>query len=162
MKRNNLFKFLSLAAIAGASSLLMISCEKDDDDDNPNQDRTYTVTGNASGSQVVPVVSTSASATLVGTYVSAINTLNYTITWTGLTGAATAIHLHGPASAGVEAGVIHTLNLSSNGVSGASNGTLILADSTEAHLLSGKLYYNIHTAVNPDGEIRGQVTATAN
>jgi len=31
-------------------------------------------------------------------------------------------------------------------------------DAQAADLLGGKLYVNIHTAANPGGEIRGQVT----
>ena len=134
--------------------------KKEDDDDMDNS-QTYSLSGNASGSQEVPAVTTSATGSLSGTYNSGTNTLNYNITWTGLSNVVTGIHFHGPALVGAEAGVIHGLTITTNGVGGTSSGSLVIADSTESHLLAGKLYYNIHTALNPDGEIRGQVTATA-
>ena len=39
-------------------------------------------------------------------------------------------------------------------------GTVTLADTAEAHLLAGKVYFNLHTTSHPTGEIRGQVAAT--
>lgn len=160
MKKFNLLRVFSLSAIIAATSLVLVACEKDDD--VLDNERTYAVSGNASGSQEVPAVTTTATGTLNGTYNSKTNTLDYTINWTGLSNVVTGIHFHGPAMVGAEAGVIHGLTISTNGVSGTSTGSLAIADSTESHLLGGKIYYNIHTALNPDGEIRGQVTATAN
>ncbi|HEX5653274.1 MAG TPA: CHRD domain-containing protein [Chitinophagaceae bacterium] len=163
MKKNNFLRRFLFPAVIAVTSLVLVSCDKDDDlEDDPNQDRTYVLSGSASGNQEIPIVTTTATGTLTGTYVSAINTLTYNITWTGLSGNVTAMHFHGPATSSQEAGPIHSLTISSNGTAGTSTGTLILADSTEQHLLAGKIYYNIHTALNPDGEIRGQVTATAN
>jgi hypothetical protein len=160
MKKINLFRMLSLSAIIATTMLVFVACEKEDDDDMDDP-QTYSLSGNASGSQEVPAVTTSATGSLSGSYNSATNTLNYNITWTGLSNVVSGIHFHGPALVGAEAGVIHGLTITTNGVAGTSTGSLIIADSTESHLLAGKLYYNIHTALNPDGEIRGQVTATA-
>ncbi|HLG39575.1 MAG TPA: CHRD domain-containing protein, partial [Chitinophagaceae bacterium] len=47
-----------------------------------------------------------------------------------------------------------------NGVGGTISGNTIVADSVETFLLDGRIYYNIHTAAYPNGEIRGQVTTT--
>jgi hypothetical protein len=38
------------------------------------------------------------------------------------------------------------------------DGSATLTDAQAADLLAGKDYINIHTAANPGGEIRGQVT----
>jgi hypothetical protein len=162
MKKINSWRVFSYATLIALFSLSITGCEKDDDFDDDNIDRTYTLSGSASGSQEVPAVTTSATGSITGTYDARINTLNYTITWSGLSNVATMMHLHGPALIGAEAGPIHDLNIVTNGINGTASGTLVLADSTEAHLLNGRVYYNIHTALNPDGEIRGQVTATAN
>ena len=37
-------------------------------------------------------------------------------------------------------------------------GSATLTDAQAADLVAGKYYVNIHTAANPGGEIRGQVT----
>jgi hypothetical protein len=37
-------------------------------------------------------------------------------------------------------------------------GTATLTDAQVADLMAGKYYVNVHTAANPAGEIRGQLT----
>jgi hypothetical protein len=147
-------------ALALAMASFISSCDKDDDD-NMN-DQMYTISGNANGAQETPPVTTAATGTLSGTYNAGTNMLTYTINWTGLSGNVTAAHFHGPAVAGVAANPIVTITIGTNGTSGSTTGSVTLADSTESHLLNGKLYYNLHTTLNPNGEIRGQVTASAN
>ena len=39
-----------------------------------------------------------------------------------------------------------------------AEGSATLTDAQEADLVGGKYYVNVHTAANPGGEIRGQVT----
>ena len=158
MKQISLLKKLSFAALL-STSLLFIGCDVDDDD--VFDDNMYNVSGNASGSQEVPAVTTSATGTFVGSYNANTNVLNYNINWTGLSNVASMAHIHGPAVAGASAGPIHSLSITSNGVNGTLSGSVTLADSTETHLLNGRLYYNIHTALYPNGEIRGQLTASA-
>ena len=136
------------------ATLFLSACEEVDLDD------TYVLSGTASGSQEVPPVGSAGSGMLTGTYDADDNLLQYSITWTGLTGPASAIHFHGPAAAGANAGPIHTLTIINNGTAGSAGGNITIADSTETYLLSGRIYYNIHTAANPNGEIRGQVSAT--
>lgn len=145
-------------ATALMSSLFLLSCENNADEIGSN---TFTLSGNASGSQEVPAVTTSGSATLNGSYNANTNSLTYTINWSGLSGAAAAAHFHGPALTGFNADVLIGLNIATNGVSGTASGTVIIPDSTENHLLGGRVYYNIHTALHPAGEIRGQIVATA-
>jgi hypothetical protein len=145
-------------ALFASASLFITSCDKDDDDDNAG-DVTYTVSGNASGTQEVPAVTTTATGTLTGTYNKTTNELQYNISWTGLSGDVTAAHFHGPALAGETADPLVSLAVTTNGVTGNITGTTMLHDSTEVHLLSGKLYYNLHTLLNTGGEIRGQVSA---
>jgi hypothetical protein len=155
--KRKFFSLLSVTAISG--SLVFVSCEAENNDMDDNM---YTVSGNASGSQEVPAVSTTAAGTLTGTYNSNTNQLQYTINWNGLSGLITAAHFHGPASAGVNAGPIHDIVIGTNAVTGSTSATITVADSTEQHLLNGKVYYNLHTAANTGGEIRGQVMLTEN
>ena len=81
--------------------------------------------------------------------------LSWKLTYTGLSGPATAAHFHGPAEAGKNAGVAVAIP---NATSSPVEGSATLTDAQAADLVAGKHYINIHTAANPGGEIRGQVT----
>lgn len=158
MKTSLFFKtIIPLMALSMAS--VITSCDKEDDDID---DKTYTISGNASGSQEVPAVTTSATGALSGSYNARTNLLTYNITWTGLSGNVVVAHFHGPAIAGVSANPIHDISITTNGMTGSTSASVTLADSTESHLLNGRLYYNLHTVLHPAGEIRGQVSATPN
>ena len=84
------------------------------------------------------------------------NTLNWNISWGGLLAPATAMHFHGDAPAGVNAGVIINIGSISGLISPSIGGTGI-TDLQEASIIAGLWYVNIHTSVFPGGEIRGQV-----
>ena len=157
MKTFNLLKKWPLILSIFVVSALVASCDKDDDDIDEQK---YSLSGTASGSQEVPAVATTATGTLTGTYDADNNRFDYTINWSGLSGMVTAMHIHGPALTGANAGVIHQLSITANGAIGSSSGSLTFADSTETHLLNGRLYYNIHTALHPNGEIRSQIVAS--
>jgi hypothetical protein len=88
------------------------------------------------------------------TYDSASKLLTWTVTYSGLTGDATAAHFHGPAEAGKNAGVV--ILIGTNPTSPAK-GSATLTDPQAADLLAGRWYVNVHTAANRGGEIRGQV-----
>lgn len=152
MKTRNFFNNL-LAAIALSSACIFASCNKDNNDEGTN----YTLSGTATGAQEVPAVNTAATATLNGSYNTRTNKFTYNISWNGLTDVVTDAHIHGPALVGVNAGVLHPLTVTTNGVTGIASGFVILSETNEDDLLSGKLYYNLHTVMNPTGEIRGQV-----
>jgi hypothetical protein len=88
-------------------------------------------------------------------YDAATKKLSWKVTYTGLSGPATAAHFHGPAEAGKNAGVAVAIP---NATSSPAEGSATLTDAQAADLVAGKYYVNIHTAANPGGEIRGQVT----
>src|SRR6195952_1480327 len=81
--------------------------------------------------------------------------LSWKITYSGLSGPATAAHFHGPAEAGKNAGVAVAIP---SATSSPAEGSATLTDAQAADLMAGKYYVNVHTAANPGGEIRGQVT----
>ena len=72
-----------------------------------------------------------------------------------MSGPATAAHFHGPAEVGKNAGVAVAIP---NATTSPNEGSATLTDAQAADLLAGKYYVNVHTAANPGGEIRGQVT----
>lgn len=87
-------------------------------------------------------------------YDAASKKLSWKVTYSGLSGPATAAHFHGPGEAGKNAGVAVPIP---NIASSPAEGSATLTDAQAADLLAGKYYVNIHTAANPAGEIRGQV-----
>ena len=88
-------------------------------------------------------------------YDAATKKLSWKLTYSGLSGNATAAHFHGPAEPGKNAGVAVAIP---GAALSPAEGTATLTDAQAADLLAGKFYVNIHTAANPGGEIRGQVT----
>lgn len=82
------------------------------------------------------------------------NLLKWKVTYSGLTGPATMAHLHGPAAAGVNAGVVVPF---ATPVTSPIEGQATITPAQAKELTSGLWYVNIHTAANRGGEIRGQV-----
>ena len=85
--------------------------------------------------------------------------LTWKLSYSGLTGPATAAHFHGPAEAGKNAGVAVPIT---NAGSSPVEGSAVLTDAQAADMMAGNCYVNVHTAANPGGEIRGQVTKAGN
>lgn len=111
------------------------------------------------GASEIPAVAGTGSGTLLATYDTASKKLTYTVTYQGLSGPAAAAHFHGPADAKTNAGVVVPVKeMSANTLHGEAT----LTDAQAADLKAGKWYFNIHTAANKAGEIRGQVTRSAN
>lgn len=110
--------------------------------------------------QEVPAKTVPGTGTADVSYDKTTKVLSYTLTWNNLTGDATGAHIHGPAPRGVNATIKHDFfNLISKTPSGTfSNSTVVDGVLlTEDNLLNGQYYFNMHTMVNPGGEIRGQI-----
>jgi hypothetical protein len=107
------------------------------------------------GAQEVPAVTTQGKGSAEVAFDPASKKLSWTVTYSGLSGPATAAHFHGPAEPGKNAGVAVPIpNQANSPVSGSAT----LTDAQAADLAAGRYYVNVHTAANPGGEIRGQVT----
>jgi hypothetical protein len=81
--------------------------------------------------------------------------LKFTLTFSGLTGPATAAHIHMGAK-GVAGPVVVPL---CGPCKSAVTKTVPIPASAIAAIKKGKAYVNVHTAKFPNGEIRGQLTA---
>jgi CHRD domain len=88
-------------------------------------------------------------ATLTGT------TLTWKLTWKSLSGPATASHIH-LGKKGVNGGILVTLCPPS--CTSPLTGMSALTPAIIADMKAQKTYVNVHTARNPNGEIRGQIT----
>ena len=102
----------------------------------------------------VPAVDSKGSGALTATYDTASKKLTYTATYKDLTGPATAAHFHGPADAKTNAGIVVPV---AGAMASPLKGEATLTDAQAADLAAGKWYFNVHTAANKGGEVRGQV-----
>jgi hypothetical protein len=159
---NRVFQKLSrvffTVIVSGAVIMFMGNCK---DDSNP-QPSSYTISGSANGSQVVPSVAGTGTGTITGTYNPNSRVLTYTTGWNGLTGAPTSAGFYSGASgaSGTAMGSPWTL---ANGITGTGsmNGAMTLTSEQARTLMDGNMYYSYGTSANPNGEVRGQMTATA-
>ena len=86
--------------------------------------------------------------------------------FTDLSGAATAMHIHGPAGPGTNANVLvslvpYSFPATDPAKGGVIYGNVLIPTNVVPDLLAGVTYVNIHTALNPGGEIRGQLIPVA-
>jgi len=81
-------------------------------------------------------------------------TLAYRATYKDLSGPATMAHFHGPAAAGANGPPVVVVG---NNGKLPIGGSVRLTEQEMNDLLAGKWYFNVHTAANPGGEIRGQL-----
>jgi len=86
-------------------------------------------------------------ATLTG------STLKWRLTFTHLSGAAAAAHIHAGKKGKSGAVLVPLCGPCSSPASGAAT----LTAAQRSALASGATYVNVHTAKNPNGEIRGQI-----
>lgn len=148
------FKFLIAAAIFVAG---FCACDKDDDDDDNVVSRTGL---EISGGQEVPAKTGPATGSLDVSYDKMTKMLSYTVRWDNLSGTPTGSHIHGVAARGANAGVKHDFFPQFPKTINGTFTNTVLVDGTqikEDSLLAGYYYVNIHTALNPGGEIRGQI-----
>lgn len=104
------------------------------------------------GAEVPPTKSTG-SGEATATLDTATHQLTYDVTYEGLNDV-TAGHIHGPAGAGKNAGVLIPFQ---NASKSPIHGTTTLTPDQEKDLQSGQMYVNIHTAQDKAGAIRGQL-----
>lgn len=106
------------------------------------------------GSNEVPPNTSSGSGKAEAAFDTDTKVLTYTVTYANLTGPALGAHFHGPSEAGKNAGIALPFKSAQSPI----QGTATLTEAQAADLLAGKWYANVHTAANPGGELRGQMT----
>ena len=106
------------------------------------------------GAVEVPPNDSKGTGAVEATYDTATKKMAWTITYSGLTGPATAAHFHGPAAVGAAAPPVVPIK---GELASPIKGEATLTDAQAAEVKAGMWYLNIHTAMHKDGELRGQV-----
>lgn len=106
------------------------------------------------GADETPPNTTAGTGVVMAQLDTATKAFTYKVTYSGLTGAATMAHFHGPAPAGKAAPVV--VNFPPP-VASPIHGSAVLTQGQIDQLMNGLWYVNVHTALHPPGEIRGQV-----
>jgi hypothetical protein len=159
----------ALTALLALTSLTVVGCDDEDEDPEGPPD-TQTFEADLTGAKERPNPTTATAtghATFTVTTSGGTTTVQYSVVVSGnLTGPLTAAHIHGPATESTTADPIVTLLLSGT----ATTGTVVSGSFTTtgnatinitqliALMDAGSTYVNIHTAANPGGEIRGQIS----
>lgn len=76
--------------------------------------------------------------------------------WDGFDIVDPGAHVHGPATAGANAGIL--FELAYDNANHTFEGTFTLDQEQMSYFLANELYINLHSAAFPSGEIRGQIT----
>lgn len=170
-----------------AAIVVAAACGSSDDSTSPPVSKVVNLTATLlPGNEPSVTGNPTGSGTFTGTLDTSTHVFTWNVTFTGLTANASLGHIHGPFTPGStgSAGVILNFdpsvstggtftNVTFTGLktatSGSATGSVTLTnalsltstikgDSLEKLLLAGAVYANIHTATNPGGEIRGQIS----
>ncbi|MEO9191144.1 MAG: CHRD domain-containing protein [Acetobacteraceae bacterium] len=138
-------KHLTLAAalLAGAAFLA------------PAWAATVTYHATLNGASEVPPTTSTGTGTFEASLDTTTKVLTSTLTYSGLTGPATAAHIHGPAAVGANAGVMIPMKPP---LANPIKETSTLTDAQIKEIDAGQTYANVHTKAHPAGEIRGQIS----
>ena len=142
-------------AVGSAAGAVMLASAR------PSHAAAMTFKGALKGASEVPPTTSTGTGTATVTYDAGTKTVTWQGSFSGLSGPATAAHIHGPADAGKNAGVIVPLSQKDVPFTSPFKGSATLPDDKAAALAAaltgGQAYVNVHTAANPGGEIRGQL-----
>lgn len=146
-----IFRPFLRAALAGFAALVLVAgCGTMTSSSN-----LVTLTTQMRGANEVPPNTSNATGQVDAVLNKDTRMLKWQLSYSGLSGPATAGHFHGPAMVGANAGVALPFT---GTMSSPMSGQATLTPAQVADLLAGKWYANIHTARYPGGEIRGQMT----
>jgi hypothetical protein len=144
-------KFAPIIAL-GAAALVVSGVATGATHTKPKTKMTFTAVLNIGQEKPVPKGAKSGAA---GNFTATVSgsTIAWKLTFSHLTGPATAAHIHA-AKKGVPGPVIVPL---CGPCSSPASGTGTVTAAQLSQMKSGDTYVNVHTAKNPGGEIRGQI-----
>ena len=126
---SNIRNRLNLVFVATALALGIAGCGM------MTPSNTVTLSSQLGGSSEVPPAATGGTGMVEATLNKDTNVLTWKVTFSGLTGPATAAHFHGPAAAGANAGVVVPFT----GTTSPMEGQATLTAAQAADLRAGKL-----------------------
>jgi hypothetical protein len=125
------------------------------------------------GSSEVPPTQSAGGGKVTAIYDSTTQTLSWSGSYSGLTGPATAAHIHGPGAVGANARLVLWISNDTGQCSRGEcrsksdakaapmtspfQGSATLTDMQVSELAAGMYYVNVHTDTYPAGELRGQL-----
>ena len=139
------------------SSLTALACTAALAFATPSMAAMVNLKGDLKASNEVPPNDSKGTGSITATYDTASKKLSWKGSYSGLTGPVTAAHFHSnnpPSPPAPNSAIAVPAQVSAS----PFEGSLTLTDEQAADLMAGKWYFNIHTAANKGGEIRGQVT----
>jgi hypothetical protein len=116
---------------------------------------TVTLKADLKASTEVPPNDSTGTGTLTGTLNTETNEFKYHLEFSGLSGPVVAAHFHGPAAEGTNAKP--QIPIKTRPITSPIDGSATLTPEQAKDLTDGKWYFNLHTAGNPSGEVRGQI-----
>ncbi|HKB09583.1 MAG TPA: CHRD domain-containing protein [Vicinamibacterales bacterium] len=141
---------LIVATVVGAAALAMPS--------NAAAQTVFTAT--LTGGAQAPVIASPGSGTGAVLLNAGEDEITVNLSFSGLTSAANAAHIHGPGAVGINAGILFPFTNVPTATSGSiPEQTFAITPAQVSDLKAGLYYFNVHTGVNPGGEIRGQIGA---
>jgi hypothetical protein len=123
----------------------------------PAKAETITYQAELVGTQENPTNDSSAKGHAVVKLDTETKRLSWTVEYSGLSGMAMGAHIHGPAAAGTNAGILIPFQ---NAGKSPITGSAPIDDQGIQYLKDGRLYVNVHTMMYPGGEVRGQLLKT--
>jgi Cu/Zn superoxide dismutase len=138
----------SLAALACTAALAFAT---------PSMAATVNLKADLKASNEIPPNDSKGTGSVTATYDTASKKLSWKGSYSGLTGPVTGAHFHGnnpPSPPAANSAIALPAQVSASPFEGSAT----LTDEQATDLMAGKWYFNIHTATNKGGEIRGQVT----
>ena len=148
-------KLIKLTVLFSLFILTMSSCERRKWEDHVVENNNILM----NGGQEVPANISAATGKIEANYNKITKTLSYKVTWSGLSGNVTGMHIHGATDPGSNAGILQSFSGYPTAPQGSFTSSVVADGQVirEEDILAGKLYINIHTALYPGGEIRGQL-----
>lgn len=147
-RRNELKNLTSLfRALVAVSALAFVSMAA--------HAATINLKADLKSSAEVPPKDSAGTGTLTATLDTETNEFKYHVEFSGLTGAVVAAHFHGPAAEGANGKP--QVPIKASPIASPIDGKATLTPEQAKDLTDGKWYFNLHTAANPGGEVRGQI-----
>lgn len=108
------------------------------------------------GPNEVPPVASQGTGTATVSIDTASRALQWNVQVRDLSGPISAAHFHCPATVSQNAAV--SIPIAGAGAESPLRGSITISPEQMDNILNGRCYINVHTALHPPGEIRGQVT----